>query len=197
MDKRAWKIECSAKNNPTVNRVLFAMGGESIDDIGRAIADLRDNMSLELSSKCNITIKPCHETITHYPTGVRIYDTNVHNVTVKQPTVNRKPVITLCGSHLNRDLMNEIEERFVYAGNVVLPIAHVCPLNYDTMDVAEALEIHRKITILLEAHKQKILMSDKLYVVNKDGNISVNMMEEIKFAEANNIEVEYMEPVNK
>ena len=47
-----------------------------------------------------------------------------------------------------------------------------------------------------DLHKEKILISDAIYVVNKDGYIGESTKSEIEFAKEHNKEIMYLEPIN-
>ena len=48
----------------------------------------------------------------------------------------------------------------------------------------------------LAIHKQKIDMSDEIYVINKDGYIGESLKDEIQYAIENKKKVTYLEPID-
>ena len=95
-------------------------------------------------------------------------------------------VITLCGSTKFKDDFMEQQERLTLAGNVVLSVGvfgHADNVNLSASD---------KI-MLDDIHKQKIDMSDEIFVINKRGYIGRSTQKEIEYATIKNIPVTYME----
>ena len=88
--------------------------------------------------------------------------------------MNRAKIITICGSLKSMAEVQTIAERIELEGNCVLSIT------YPTKDkedyTVEELEILGKL------HKQKIAMSDAIYVVNINGYLGESTKSEISYA---------------
>ena len=98
-------------------------------------------------------------------------------------------IITLCGSTKFKNEFEDITKKLTLDGHTVLSInlfAHA-----DNID----LTIEQKLR-LDNAHKQKILLSDAIFVINKDGYIGESTFSEIDWAQRMNKEVYYLEDPN-
>lgn len=99
--------------------------------------------------------------------------------------------ITLCGSTRFKDTFFQVAEELTLAGHIVL-----MPLVFHHVDNTE-LSTKQKIQ-LDNLHKQKIDMSDAIYVVNQDGYIGESTFGEIDWAERNNKQIFFLEtPVSE
>lgn len=103
------------------------------------------------------------------------------------------PVITLCGSlnHNGKELWDLIAHELSLKGTVVLKV--------DVWGIRD--ELHKtmleKKEMLDRLHKQKILMSDSIFVLNSDGYIGPSTQSEIDFAKKHKIPVDYLIVPNK
>lgn len=98
-----------------------------------------------------------------------------------------RPVITLCGSSKFKDKFREIETKLCLEGNIVLSMnlfGHADNLNIFDSETKFMLD---------DIHKQKILMSDEIFVINVDGYIGESTKKEIEWAELFGIPVKYLE----
>ena len=98
-------------------------------------------------------------------------------------------IITLCGSTKFKNEFEDIAKKLALDGHTVLSVnlfAHA-----DNID----LTIEQKLR-LDNAHKQKILLSDAIFVINKDGYIGESTFSEIDWAQRMNKEVYYLEDPN-
>lgn len=96
------------------------------------------------------------------------------------------PVITLCGSTRFKDDYIRVQKELTLAGYVVISVGvfgHADNEQYS--DGAKA--------VLDDIHKQKIEMSDMIYVINKGGYIGESTQSEIDWARELGKEVIYME----
>lgn len=94
-------------------------------------------------------------------------------------------IITICGSsRFKNDILN-IYKQLTLQNNIVFLDAI---FNQNTLN----LTIEEK-NIIDNNHKQKILLSDKIFVVNKGGYIGVSTRSEIEFAKKHNKEILYLE----
>ena len=90
-------------------------------------------------------------------------------------------VITICGSFKYSQKMMEMGEKLQLQGDcVILP-------NFPTKDTYTEEEIK----MFGQMHKEKIRLSDAIFVVDVDGYIGNATQSEIKFAESLNKEIIY------
>lgn len=95
-------------------------------------------------------------------------------------------VITLCGSTRFKEEFEKKNRELTLAGNVVFSVGAFG-------HAGDTITPEQKI-MLDEIHKQKIYMSDAIYVINPGGYIGDSTRSEIAFAWDINKEIEYMEP---
>lgn len=96
--------------------------------------------------------------------------------------------ITICGSLKYKDTMLAIAEKLALEGNcVILP-------NFPTrQDVSSYTK--EELAMFGNMHKQKIKLSDAIYVVNVDGYIGNSTNSEIELAKSLNKEIIYYTPI--
>lgn len=95
-------------------------------------------------------------------------------------------VITICGSLKFKEEMMKAAARMEVAGNVVL--VPIFPVN----DEKEAYTEEEK-AMLGKMHKEKIRLSDAIFVVNVGGYIGESTRSEIEFAKERGMEILYLE----
>ena len=93
-------------------------------------------------------------------------------------------VITLCGSTKFENKYREINEKLTLEGNVVLS----CGV-FKFKDVGK----EKKRDLLQAIHKEKIVLSDEIFVVNVGGYIGDHTAEEIEYAKQTNKKIRYLE----
>ena len=99
---------------------------------------------------------------------------------------NKYNIITLCGSIKFKDEFMKVQEKLTLDGNIVLT-----PNFFNNIKKAEIdLETKR---MLDEMHKQKIDMSDEIYVINFGGYIGESTKTEIEYAKTKGKKVSYLE----
>lgn len=98
-------------------------------------------------------------------------------------------VITICGSLKFQDKIMEISEKLELQGNCVLSIIYPTIKDKDSFS-AEEMET------LGNMHKQKIRMSDAIFVVNVDHYIGKGVSSEIEYAKELGLEIMYLEPID-
>ena len=98
-------------------------------------------------------------------------------------------IITLCGSIKFKKEFMEVQERLILDGNIVFT-----PNFFNTIKKEEMDEKTKK--MLDEMHKQKIDMSNEIYVINYGGYIGESTKAEIEYAKANGKKVSYLENIN-
>ena len=99
----------------------------------------------------------------------------------------RFPVVTLCGSTRFKEDFIRAQEALTLAGNVVLTLGFYEHAEGRTLDPdTEAL--------LYDIHRQRMDMSDWIYVINRGGYIGPSTAGEIEYARSRGMRVEYMFP---
>mgnify|MGYP003616663471 FL=1 len=88
--------------------------------------------------------------------------------------MDRAKIITICGSLKFMAEVQTIAERIELEGNCVLSIT------YPTKDKEDYTE--EELEILGKLHKQKIIMSDAIYMVNINGYLGESTKSEISYA---------------
>lgn len=86
-----------------------------------------------------------------------------------------QPVITLCGSTKFKDDFLDVAKYLGEQGYLVISVT--------TFTHADDIITSDEMRAMLDAiHMQKIIMSDSIYVINKDGYIGESTLREIAFA---------------
>lgn len=99
-------------------------------------------------------------------------------------------IITLCGSTKFKEEFAQVASDLTKQGHIVL-----APAVFHHADVVE-LTAEDKIR-LDNLHKQKINMSDAIFVINKDGYIGESTFSEIDWAERMGKEIYFLEELPK
>jgi hypothetical protein len=94
-------------------------------------------------------------------------------------------VITLCGSTKYKLSFEKINLKLTLEGKIVLQPG--CYAHHDNINISEEQKINLDIL-----HKDKILMSDCIFVINEDNYIGSSTKSEIEFAYQNNKPVFYL-----
>lgn len=92
-------------------------------------------------------------------------------------------VVTLCGSVKFKSEFFALQKQLTMSGFIVL-----MPNFLDDVEYTRELK-----DMLSNMHKQKIAMSDEIFIVNKNGYIGDSTKSEIEFAKNLNIKVNYLE----
>ena len=100
--------------------------------------------------------------------------------------MDRYNVITLCGSVKFKEEFERIKEELTLAGNIVL-----IPNFFHSVKKEEINNETKK--MLDEMHKQKIDMSNEIYVINAGGYIGESTKSEIEYAKTKNKKISYLE----
>lgn len=95
-------------------------------------------------------------------------------------------IITLCGSINFKDEFLKVQEKLVLKGNIVFT-----PNFFDNIK-KEEISLETK-EMLDKMHKQKIDMSDEIYVINQGGYIGESTKLEIEYAKSKGKKVTYLE----
>ena len=95
-------------------------------------------------------------------------------------------IITLCGSIKFKDEFIKIQEKLTLDGNIVLTPNFFNSVKKDDID-----EKTKK--MLDEMHKQKIDMSDEIYVINVGGYIGESTKSEIEYAKRKGKKISFWE----
>ena len=100
--------------------------------------------------------------------------------------MNKYKIITLCGSIKFKDEFIKVQEELTLKGNIVLTPNFFNSLKKEDID-------KKTKEMLDEMHKQKIDMSDAIFVINKNGYIGDSTKSEIEYTKAQNKEIIYLE----
>ena len=103
-----------------------------------------------------------------------------------ETTQIKRKIITLCGSTKFKESFDEFNRKFTLEGNIVLMPG--CYAHYDKIQISD--KEKESLDIL---HKDKILMSDVVFIINKDGYIGSSTQSEIEFSKKYNKLILYME----
>ena len=96
--------------------------------------------------------------------------------------------ITLCGSIKFKDEFLKVQEELTLKGNIVLTPNFFNSLKKEDID-------EKTKEMLDEMHKQKIDMSDEIYVINVDGYIGESTKFEIEYAKSKGKKISYLENI--
>lgn len=99
--------------------------------------------------------------------------------------MNKYTIVTLCGPIKFKSEFMRVKEELTLNGNIVFT-----PNFLSGLKVEENTEIKK---MLEEMHKQKIDMSDEIYVINLGGYIGESTKAEIEYAKANGKKICYLE----
>ena len=100
--------------------------------------------------------------------------------------MNKYKIITLCGSIRFKDEFFKIQEELTLKGNIVLTPNFLKNTKKDTVD-------ENTKNMLKEMHRQKIDISDAIFVINVNGYIGESTQAEIQYAKTKNKEISYLE----
>ena len=102
-------------------------------------------------------------------------------------TINNKyNIITLCGSIKFKNEFMKVQEKLTLEGNIVFTP------NFFNNIKKEEISLDTK-KMLDEMHKQKIEMSDEIYVINCGGYIGESTKSEIEYARTKGKKISYLE----
>ena len=95
-------------------------------------------------------------------------------------------IITLCGSTAFKNEYLQLERDLALQGHTVLSV--------NMFSHADAIELTKEQKIILDnEHKQKISISDAIFVINKDGYIGESTYSEIDWAQRLNKQIIFLE----
>jgi hypothetical protein len=94
-------------------------------------------------------------------------------------------IITLCGSTKFKSSFEKVNLDLTLKGKIILQPG--CFAHADNINITDEQKIN-----LDKLHKEKILMSDCIYVINEDNYIGSSTKSEIEFAHNNNIPIFYL-----
>lgn len=99
---------------------------------------------------------------------------------------NKYKIITLCGSIKFKEEFIKVQEKLTLEGNIILT-----PNFFNSMKKEDIKEETKE--MLDKMHKQKIDMSDEIFVINVEGYIGESTRNEIEYAKAKGKKVSYLE----
>ena len=96
-------------------------------------------------------------------------------------------IITLCGSIRFKEEFLKVQERLTLKGNIVFT-----PNFFNNFKGEISVEMKK---MLDEMHREKIDLSDEIYVINLNGYIGESTKSEIEYAIANGKKIKYFEEI--
>ena len=105
--------------------------------------------------------------------------------------MNKKySVITLCGSTKFKDDFIAVQKQLTLEGKIVLSLG-LFGHSGDNEIFNDGVK-----AMMDDMHRQRIDMSDEIFVINKGGYIGSSTKNEIEYATANGKKISYLEPIN-
>lgn len=105
--------------------------------------------------------------------------------------MNKKySVITLCGSTKFKDDFIAVQKQLTLEGKIVLSLG-LFGHSGDNEIFNDGVK-----AMMDDMHRQRIDMSDEIFVINKGGYIGSSTKSEIEYATANGKKISYLEPIN-
>ena len=101
---------------------------------------------------------------------------------------NKYNIITLCGSIKFKDEFMKVQEKLTLGGNIVFTPSFFNNVKKEDID-------NKTKKMLDEMHKQKIDMSDEIYVINLGGYIGESTKSEIEYAKLKGKNISYLENI--
>ena len=102
--------------------------------------------------------------------------------------IKKYNIITLCGSIKFKNKFIKAQEKLTLEGNIVLT-----PNFFNNIKKEEIDEETKK--MLDEMHRQKIDMSDEIYIINFGGYIGESTKAEIEYAKTKGKKISYLESI--
>ena len=102
--------------------------------------------------------------------------------------IHEYKIITLCGSIKFKDEFMKVQEKLTLEGNIVLTPNFFNNIKKEDID-------EKTKEMLDEMHKQKIDISDEIYVINVSGYIGESTKSEIEYAKSKGKKIYYLENI--
>ena len=102
--------------------------------------------------------------------------------------IHEYKIITLCGSIKFKDEFMKVQEKLTLEGNIVLTPNFFHNIKKENID-------EKTKEMLDEMHKQKIDISDEIYVINVSGYIGESTKSEIEYAKSKGKKISYLENI--
>ena len=100
--------------------------------------------------------------------------------------IHEYKIITLCGSIKFKDEFMKVQEKLTLEGNIVLTPNFFNNIKKEDID-------EKTKEMLDEMHKQKIDISDEIYVINVSGYIGESTKSEIEYAKSKGKKIYYLD----
>ncbi len=97
-----------------------------------------------------------------------------------------RKITTLCGSTRFKQSFKNIEKKLTLEGRIVLSVGFFERIDGTALNKGQ-------LNLLEELHKDKIQMSDSIFVINENGYIGESTKKEIAYAKELRKEIEYLE----
>lgn len=105
--------------------------------------------------------------------------------------MNKKySVVTLCGSTKFKNDFIAVQKQLTLEGKIVLSLG-LFGHSGDNEIFNDGVK-----AMMDDMHRQRIDMSDEIFVINKGGYIGSSTKSEIEYATANGKKISYLEPIN-
>lgn len=95
-------------------------------------------------------------------------------------------IITLCGSTRFKEDFLKADQELSLQGHIVLSLGVFSGADNITLN-------DKQVEMLNKVHRQKMDMSDAIFVINKDGYIGDSTKSEIEYAKSGNKIINYLE----
>ena len=104
------------------------------------------------------------------------------------------PIITLCGSTRFKNEFMEVQKRLTLEGNIVISVGLFGHSgDFEVWENMGEGTLTKTKEMLDDMHKQKIDMSDEIFVINVGGYIGDSTCSEIEYAKAHAKKIRYLE----
>lgn len=101
--------------------------------------------------------------------------------------MRRYKVITLCGSTRFKDQFLDVQKKLTLQGNIILTVGLFGHSGDNEVWIGSTKQM------MDDMHKQRIDMSDEIFVINVGGYISESTQAEIEYAKSTGKSVKYLE----
>lgn len=114
------------------------------------------------------------------------YKEQLSNYQYLNNVVSDKDIIMLCGSMRFKDEFLKVAERFTLEGKIVI-MTNLVTVNSDK-EISDKLKKQLK-----QVNRLRIDLCDSLFIINKDGYVGFDTIDQIEYANYINKKVEYLE----
>lgn len=123
-----------------------------------------------------------------------IYDCDQYESISKQYQLP-SPIVTLCGSSSFKEDFEQEAARLNKEGNIVLSLNVFSNYDEEMRGIPPVDDVTMQ--MLKNIHIEKIMLSNRIHVINKGGYIGESTKDEIAVAKKLGLEITYMEPIEE